>query len=842
MKQERLLKNDILNILSNKISGGAVGDIYGVDMDELGSKKYFKLPKRIVANQPPKLFNDKDLKVEVETRFKSRWDELWKDDIISEDYDEDRPGDFLWSYYIENRDGRPVFTDSSGRSRDMTPIQPLVSVRLDEPIYQDIDRLNLNPTYSTIDPPKLAKKNYAQRLVIDPKDRTKPNKYYPNRFFGLGLCGGSAGDVWSGSALDEDTGEELKYYFKELKDKKKVPKFYQDIELKKPLSKDDSEGLKEIWVDTVSSMDMDQLFDLAKAKKKAKAKAKAKAKKPATHKMPDGAIHTGKKHTKDSKVVKPAPKAKAPKKAPKKQAKTAPPISVSKTGKITKQNAWIQHVKEYRFNNNVEGMSVAQVNKEARKTYTPVSKAKKSPAKKAPAKKAPAKKAPAKKSKAKKSTAINEDEDLEKRILKFVGEQEIENSKPKDCGPKREVNPKTNRCKKLVKSQKNKRQPTAWDLHLRKVRSENPLVKGKDVMKLAKESYKKPNSNRNSLPIISSSDIKELNKPLPRRIEIEEDSEDEEDDIEPSKETNQILADVLEQFEYYDQEYENVFNANMSMSDKQERFDEIKSRVENYKVEIMQEYFDQLDNLSLNRIKESYEDTNKNYNIYFNKVSSGVPENKVELDSEDIIEEIIEDSLAVGEDPLFNKDFSYKPPPDFSDEDENITIEITPKLQTNASIYPNDSILEFSSIDIDPDEDTGPLIPFKNKKDIPLNLRLYQNFVKIMKKNNPELSRKEISEYWKMNKEAFIEMLMLTVEKSGGNLLNEDNYINMFKFLGGELMYGGGLSLFDGLDNYSEQSKPTSDDLSDPQNWLNTFENIGTSVADTVGDIFGFIF
>ena len=388
-------------------------------------------------------------------------------------------------------------------------------------------------------------------------------------------------------------------------------------------------------------------------------------------------------------------------------------------------------------------------------------------------------------------------------------------------------------------------------------------------MKVAKESYIKSNS----LPKISSSDIKELNKPSisPRRIEIEEDSEDSEDeDIETSKETNEILADVLEQFEVFDQEYENVFNANMSMSDKQERFEEIKFRVENYKFEIMEEYFDELDTLSLNRINDSYEDTNENYNIYFNKVTSGVPENKIDLENEEIIEEIIEEALAVPEDPLFNKDFAYKPPPEFSeDEDENITLEIIPKLQTNASIYPNDSILEFSSIDIDPDEDidTGPIIPFnrrsaplkskrditfkkkiakqsngKYKKDIPLNLRLYQNFLKIMKKNNPELSRKEIGEYWKMNKEAFIEMLMLTVEKTGGNLMDEDNYINMFQFLGGELMYGGGLSLFDGLDNYSEKSKPTSDDLSDPQNWLNTFENIGSSVVDTVGDVFDFIF
>jgi hypothetical protein len=842
MRQERLLKNDILNILSNKISGGAVGDIYGVDMDEFGSKKYFKLPKRIVANQPPKLFNDKDLKVEVQTRFKSRWDELWRDDIISEDYDEDRPGDFLWSYYLENRDGRPVFTDSSGRSRDMTPIQPLVSVRLDEPIYQDIDRLNLNPTYSTIDPdpPKLPKRNYLQRLVINPRNSQKPNKYYPNRFFG-------------GAKAKAPVKAKKNIKFKKIKNDVNCNKY-----------KNNADSIVNFYENHKGILKNDVTYKSKKEVQKSIDEI-------------DYWANDDRCSNEEKKLMKKAlelhelfkkPKAKAPKKAPKapkKQAKTAPPISVSKTGKITKQNPWIQHVKEYRFNNNVEGLSVAQVNKEARKSYTPVSKAKKAPAKKAPAKKAPAKKTPAKKAPASKEdiAEIQRDKDLEKRILKFVGEQEIEKSKPKDCGPKRQLNPKTNRCKKVVKPQKKKRQPTEWDIHLRKVRAENPSVKGRDVMKLAKESYKKPNSNRNSLPKISSSDIKESyikSNSLPKislpTIEEEDEEDEDDEDIEPSKETNEILADVLEQFEVFDQEYENVFNANMSMSDKQERFDEIKSRVENYKVEIMQEYFNQLDTLSLNRINNSYEDTKENYNIYFNKVTSGTPEDKVNLENEEIIEEIIEEALASGEeDPLFNKDFAYKPPeslPTIEEEDENITIEITPKLQTNASIYPNDSNLEFSSIDIDPDDDidAGPLKPKRNitfkkkiaKKDIPLNLRLYQNFVKIMKKNNPELSRKEIGEYWKMNKEAFIEMLMYTVEKTGGNLMNEDNYINMFKFLGGELMYGGGLSLFDGLDNYSEKSKPTSDDLSDPQNWLNTFENIGTGVVDTVGDIFDFIF
>ena len=104
----------------------------------------------------------------------------------------------------------------------------------------------------------------------------------------------------------------------------------------------------------VNNLDMEQLFNLEKAKSPVPAKAKAKtpAKAKPTHTMKDGAVHTGKTHTKDSKVVKPAK---------------------ATTKKI---NPWLQHVKDFRSNNDVKGMTVAQVNKEAKKSYTPVTKSK----------------------------------------------------------------------------------------------------------------------------------------------------------------------------------------------------------------------------------------------------------------------------------------------------------------------------------------------------------------------------------------------------------------------------------------------------------------------------------
>ena len=180
-------------------------------------------------------------------------------------------------------------------------------------------------------------------------------------------------------------------------------------------------------------------------------------------------------------------------------------------------------------------------------------------------------------------------------------------------------------------------------------------------------------------------------------------------------------------------------------------------------------------------------------------------------------------------------------------------------------------------------------IPTEKRKR-PLNLRLYTEFLKLMKKNNPELSREDITALWKSNKDAYIDMLMDVVDLSGGNLLNDEHYFNAFRNIGGVMLGGSCCDMCEGgvmgntmyqmkhqepafdrstydkvnnpygmgrtgprlpqvgsplVDNIPATTTPTysgsdidMEDLSDPRAWAKTFENIGTGVYEGLKDVY----
>ena len=106
-----------------------------------------------------------------------------------------------------------------------------------------------------------------------------------------------------------------------------------------------------------------------------------------------------------------------------------------------------------------------------------------------------------------------------------------------------------------------------------------------------------------------------------------------------------------------------------------------------------------------------------------------------------------------------------------------------------------------------------------------------------MKKNSPELKRKDIDEIWKSNKETYIDMLMEVVEKFGGDLLNEDHYYNAFNNLGGMMMCGG--DLFEDFTGYKPPEKERR--LDSLEDWGDNIADIGKAVATgvmNVGKIF----
>jgi hypothetical protein len=181
-------------------------------------------------------------------------------------------------------------------------------------------------------------------------------------------------------------------------------------------------------------------------------------------------------------------------------------------------------------------------------------------------------------------------------------------------------------------------------------------------------------------------------------------------------------------------------------------------------------------------------------------------------------------------------------------------------------------------------------IPTKEKRKRPLNLRLYQEFLKLMRKNDPSLSRNDITQLWKSNKDAYIDMLMDVVDLSGGNLLNDEHYFNAFRNIGGVILGGSCCDMCEGGElgnkyyqmkhqdtgfdrsSYDKKNNPYGigkthadeqprlpqvtapstttptysgnddeidmTDLSDPRAWGKTFENIASGVYDGLKTVY----
>jgi hypothetical protein len=575
-----------------------------------------------------------------------------------------------------------------------------------------------------------AKKNPAKQPKKDPEPRidplhqvskeeakkSKPVKKPAKKNVGSFLSMSGEGTVGGRRTIYYDKEEGFEAFYDG-----KVPKFYQTDKL---INETSNPKYKKEWIDSIS----------------------APSSKP-THKMPDGSIHTGKTHTKDSKVVKPAPKIPkkiqdkidkatsikeleqikkdygtkskpAPKNTPqyqklldrtkarkaKKQAKTAPPISVSKTGKITKQNPWLEHVKQYRFNNNVEGMSVAEVNKEARKTYTPKSKEPKKKSGRTGIQRGVVrvKTAPKKKSgrtgiqkveqtdeqlmqKVINTVAELEgsdeltDEQLEEKILLIVAEKQLENMKPKErkkyeraktkppltpedikalskpkkeCPPGKELNVLTNRCKKIIKKRKTKG-TSPWHAFLRKFRAENPQIKGKDVMKEASKQYE---LYGDVVPVDIDYDSEATIEVEPEGLD---DDDLDEDAVEldgslyldnrlvkvPDKTTNQILADVLDSFDAMIKTLQNVANSDIRKTEKEKEFNVIADRVFEFYEKLP---FVQLDPLSRKRVDDAFDHITDIITNGYKDLKSGIDVVEYrEYEDDDTVEAIIDNELLI---------------------------------------------------------------------------------------------------------------------------------------------------------------------------------------------------
>ena len=858
MNQDKMLKDEILDVLAKQLNGGemlnhggSAGDVlkFNVNLEDFDEEVsvYFKEPKD--KNKPPqKLYLDKSLK----KRLNKDDEDFYKSFIDSSAYEDDfllntskkapakkapkkpakkpakkapakkaaKKEDQISDCNIAGSQARSVmrFYNAAAagiENNDFKSTKDLQDTIKNLLMYVDDDsctitqRANIKKALELHNKNKSAPKKKPAKAKKAPakKPAKKPSKKNVGSF--LSVVG--EGTIGGRKTIYYDKEEGFEAFYDD-----KVPKFYTTDKL---INETSSPQYKKEWIDSIS----------------------APSSKP-THKMPDGAIHTGKKHTKDSKVVKPAP------------AKAKKPLS-----------EYNKFVKDYSAKNKNLGKDRFKIISKAWEAFKKKSpaKAKKAPAK---AKKAPAKAKPA----------------------------------PKICPKGKVLNPATNRCKKVKRVNKNKRIPSAWDIHLKNVREENPQVKGKDIMILAKKSYNK-DVNSPKVKSLEESDFEDedddvrfntktgrpltdmFNRQTGRKL-IDDSNEDGEEIYEDErtdllqdtsfrnlKESNESLADAFESFDNFGNEIESVANSDMMRRDKEQELNRIRDRFTDYNNLL----FNNRDNFTA----EAFQRKNKAYDYLvqtFKLAISAIQDGAQNLSLEDYGEEaniqrIIENELAVEQSILHDPEYKYLPPAseDYIDDDEELAdlydfpverkldgyinplYEKVPSISNKINLdYPfnelnrkqldiptRSDIRELKKrgprlITIEEDEEEEVEVKPKPKRKRPLNLRLYQEFLKLMRKNDPSLTRAEITAIWKENKDVYIDMLMDVVDLSGGDMYNEDHYVNTFNNIGG-MMCGG--DLFEKFTGYKAPDHERRVDSLD--DWADTISDIAKGTATGVFNV-----
>ena len=854
MNQDKMLKDEILDVLAKQLNGGemlnhggSAGDVlkFNVNLEDFDEEVsvYFKEPKD--KNKPPqKLYLDKSLK----KRLNKDDEDFYKSFIDSSAYEDDfllntskkapakkapkkpakkpakkapakkaaKKEDQISDCNIAGSQARSVmrFYNAAAagiENNDFKSTKDLQDTIKNLLMYVDDDSCTITQRANIKKALELHNKNKSAPKKKPAKAKKAPAKKPAKKNVGSFLSMVGEGTIGGRKTIYYDKEEGFEAFYDD-----KVPKFYTTDKL---INETSSPQYKKEWIDSIS----------------------APSSKP-THKMPDGAIHTGKKHTKDSKVVKPAP------------AKAKKPLS-----------EYNKFVKDYSAKNKNLGKDRFKIISKAWEAFKKKSpaKAKKAPAK---AKKAPAKAKPA----------------------------------PKICPKGKVLNPATNRCKKVKRVNKNKRIPSAWDIHLKNVREENPQVKGKDIMILAKKSYNK-DVNSPKVKSLEESDFEDedddvrfntktgrpltdmFNRQTGRKL-IDDSNEDGEEIYEDErtdllqdtsfrnlKESNESLADAFESFDNFGNEIESVANSDMMRRDKEQELNRIRDRFTDYNNLL----FNNRDNFTA----EAFQRKNKAYDYLvqtFKLAISAIQDGAQNLSLEDYGEEaniqrIIENELAVEQSILHDPEYEYLPPAseDYIDDDEELAdlydfpverkldgyinplYEKVPSISNKINLdYPfnelnrkqldiptRSDIRELKKrgprlITIEEDEEEEVEVKPKPKRKRPLNLRLYQEFLKLMRKNDPSLTRAEITAIWKENKDVYIDMLMDVVDLSGGDMYNEDHYVNTFNNIGG-MMCGG--DLFEKFTGYKAPDHERRVDSLD--DWADTISDIAKGTATGVFNV-----
>jgi hypothetical protein len=234
---------------------------------------------------------------------------------------------------------------------------------------------------------------------------------------------------------------------------------------------------------------------------------------------------------------------------------------------------------------------------------------------------------------------------------------------------------------------------------------------------------------------------------------------------------DELFNDILDSFISYNKQFENISNSDRTLEDKKDDYDNLLDRINSYYDNISLRHLENpiLSQSQRDKVEKAYNFLRDTYKIGYTSLVGGVPAERVdfeEFEEESQEQETIINALLDRQSNLVEANLAYPLLPEREHEAMQVVL---PSIENNASAYPRASMPVVHSQVVHMIKTDKKQISDQDLADI---------LHKVAVKYNPSISRTNIDEFIRFNKDPILDFLLDHMDKRGGNLLDPQEWVD----------------------------------------------------------------
>ena len=238
---------------------------------------------------------------------------------------------------------------------------------------------------------------------------------------------------------------------------------------------------------------------------------------------------------------------------------------------------------------------------------------------------------------------------------------------------------------------------------------------------------------------------------------------------EEKRSADELFNDILDSFISYNKQFENISNSDRTLEDKKDDYDNLMDRINSYYDNVSLRHLENpiLSQSQRDKVEKAYNFLRDTYKIGYTSLVGGVPAERVdfeEFEEESQEQETIINALLDRRSNLVEANLAY---PLLPEREHEAMEAVLPSIENNASAYPRASMPVVHSEIVHMIKSDKKQISDQDLGDI---------LHKVAVKYNPSISRTNIDEFIRFNKDPILDFLLDHMDKRGGNLLDPQDW------------------------------------------------------------------